>query len=52
MTIADQVKSFLRGRSGTPYCDDCIKDKLKLHRRQQVQSVTSAIGGTTNFIRR
>lgn len=51
MSIPEDVTTFLRKNSGRAYCDDCLKDNLKLKRRQQAQRVTGAISHTKEFVR-
>ena len=51
MSIPEDVTAFLRKNSDKAYCDDCLKDNLKLKRRQQAQRVTDAISETREFHR-
>jgi len=51
MTIAEQIKGFLQEREESWYCDDCLRKRLGLKRRQQAQAVTAAIAFTGNFKR-
>lgn len=51
MTIAERVSDWLKQQKGDAFCDDCIKEKLALSRRQQAFRVTSALGTTREFRR-
>ncbi len=51
MSIPEDVTTFLRKNRSKAYCDDCLKDNLKLKRRQQAQRVTGAISQTKEFVR-
>ena len=51
MTIAENVSNWLRRQHKKAFCDDCIKEKLQLSRRQQAFRVTSALGTTSEFLR-
>lgn len=51
MTIAESVDGFLRHHARSAYCDDCLKDSLRLKRRQQAQRVTEPLGLTQEFVR-
>ena len=51
MTIAERVSDWLKQQKSGAFCDDCIKEKLTLSRRQQAFRVTSALGTTHEFQR-
>lgn len=51
MIVPERVAAFLVQNKGRAYCDDCIKDKLQLARRQQAQQATSALGASGKFRR-
>jgi hypothetical protein len=52
MTVPERVTSFLCGKSGQTYCDDCIKAHLGLARRQQVQQFAASLAVASGFERR
>jgi hypothetical protein len=51
MTIAEQVAAFLREQKPAAFCDECIRERLKLNRVQQVQRSTSVGAASGGFIR-
>ena len=51
MAIPQKIHDFLVARIGSKYCDDCIRDRLGLRWRQQVQLITSTLAVTGNFLR-
>lgn len=51
MNIAEQINLFLTRSAPAAFCDDCITDALDLLPRQTVQTVTSALGTTSDFDR-
>jgi len=44
MSIPEQVASFLREENGRAYCDDCIREKVRLKRRQTGSESDRRIG--------
>lgn len=51
MSIQARISDFLRDNRSVDFCDDCIAQRLPLKKRQQSQSVTSALAETTEFTR-
>lgn len=49
--IAGRVSHFLADRRPSPYCDDCIADKLGLSSRRQANRVTLRLAEIPNFRR-
>jgi hypothetical protein len=50
-TVPERIRDFLCDRSGRPYCDDCIQERLGLKWRQQVQTITATLAVTGLFAR-
>jgi len=50
MTIPEKIVAFLRVKPGS-FCGDCIKDGLKLARRQEVATVTLTLSLCGGFER-
>ena len=51
MTVPERVSTFLTDNRGKAFCDDCLKDRLRLARRQQAQQATSALATAPSFRR-
>lgn len=50
ISVPERVNRFLKER-GTPICDRCIQQSLKLSLSSQVQQISSALGTTRDFKR-
>lgn len=51
MTIPERTPSFLIEHKPDCYCDDCIRERLCLARRQEVAPITKTLGLTSGFSR-
>ena len=51
MTVPQQVATFLKTQSPSPYCDECIYKLLNLKRHQQAQQATSGGAASGGFTR-
>jgi len=51
MTVPERISTFLTDHKGAAFCDDCLKDSLRLARRQQAQQATSALATSSSFRR-
>jgi hypothetical protein len=51
-TVPERLTAFLVKSKGAAFCDDCLRMRLSLARRQQAQQATSALGVTDQFERR
>ncbi len=50
ISVPERVNRFLTER-GTPICDRCIQQSLKLSLSSQVQQISSSLGTTRDFTR-
>ena len=50
ISVPERVNRFLTER-GTPVCDRCIQQALRLSLSSQVQQIASALGTTRDFRR-
>jgi len=51
MTVPEMVVDLLRKNKGTAVCDDCIRQRLVLKKRQEVQPVTATLALCSWFTR-
>jgi len=51
MTIPERIVAFLRGGNPGAFCDDCVRTRLSLPRRQEVAIVTLTLSLCSGFQR-
>ena len=51
MIVPERISAFLTQHRGEAFCDDCLKDRLQLARRQQAQQASSALAASPGFRR-
>jgi hypothetical protein len=51
MTVPERIVAFLRGGKPGAFCDDCIRVRLDLPRRQEVAIVTLTLSLCDGFKR-
>jgi hypothetical protein len=52
VTVLDDVSDFIKGKSPSGVCDDCIKDGLGLSIRQHANHKTRELADALGFDRR